>query len=125
MALADGGVVLEAALGERDALILQVRDLRHAAAAEVAVLDGIVGELGLGRVDDDLAVLGLAVGDGDGHGLDAALVAAPAGTRIVLGKHLVLFVVVFFCFFFFFVLAIRRWATGPQWKRMILSSASP
>ena len=43
MALADGGVVLEAALGERDALILQVRDLRHAAAAEVAVLDGIVG----------------------------------------------------------------------------------
>ena len=90
MALADGSVVLEAALGERDALILQVRDLRHAAAAEVAVLDGIVGELRFRRVDDDLAVLGLAVGDGDGHGLDAALVAAPAGTRIVLGKHLVL-----------------------------------
>ena len=63
MALADGSVVLEAALGERDALILQVRDLCDAAAAEVAVLDGIVGELGLGRVDDDLAVLGLAVGE--------------------------------------------------------------
>ena len=90
MALADGGVVLEAALGERDALILQVRDLCDAAAAEVAVLDGIVGELRFRRVNDDLAVLGLAVGDGDGHGLDAALVAAPAGARIVLGKHLVL-----------------------------------
>ena len=67
MAFADGGVMLEAAPGQTDELVLQIRDLGHTGHAEVAVLDDVIGELGFGGVNDDLAVLGLAVGDGDGQ----------------------------------------------------------
>ena len=89
MAHAHAGVVLEAAAGQPDHLVLHVGDLADARAAEEGLLDGIVGELRLGGVDDDLAVLGLAVGEGGGESLDAALVAAPAGAGIGLVEHLV------------------------------------
>ena len=115
MALADGGMVLEAALGERDALILQVRDLCDAAAAEVVVLDGIVGELRFRRVNDDLAVLGLAMVMGMGLMRPSLQPQPEPGS----------FLANILCSVTVPLPAIRLWATGPQWKRMILSSSSP
>ena len=88
MAFADGGMVLEAAARQLDALILQMIDFRNARTAEIGILDGIIGELRFGSVDHDLAILRLAVGNGDRHRLDAAFVAAPAGSGIALGEHL-------------------------------------
>jgi len=90
VALANGGVVLEAAASQLDQLILQVVNFRNTAAAEEFRLNHIVGELGFACINDNLAVLGLAVGDGDGHGLDPTLVAAPAAAGIVLSEHLML-----------------------------------
>ena len=62
VAHAHAGVVLEAAPCQADHLVLHVGDLTHAGAAKVALLNGIVSELGLRCIDDNFAVLGLAVG---------------------------------------------------------------
>ena len=90
MAFADGGVVLEATPGQLNQLVLQVVNFGDTAAAEELGLDHVIGKLGFACVNHNLAVLGLAVGNGDGHGLDAALIAAPAAARIIFGEHLML-----------------------------------
>ena len=85
----DGRMVLEAAAGELDELVLEIGNLRDAAAAEEAVLDLILRELTFRRVDDELTVNRLAVGIGHLKRLDAALVRAPARAGITLLEHLV------------------------------------
>ena len=86
VAFANCGMVLKAAAGKLHKLILQIGDFGNAAAAKEFGFDHIIGKLGLAGIDNDLAILGLAVGNGDLHGLDAALVAAPAAAGIVLGE---------------------------------------
>ncbi len=57
----------------------------NAARRSSCVLDGIVGELLKFRRNDDLAVLGLAVGDGDGYGPRCSPSRSPDRS----GEHLV------------------------------------
>ena len=86
----NGGVVLEAALCESDELILEIRDLSNAAASEEFLLNLVVGELSLGGVYLELAVLGKAVGDSHIECRDATLVGTPTASGVTLSEHLVL-----------------------------------
>ena len=117
MADANRGVMLESASRQPDQLVLQIGNLSDAGASEICVLDGIIGKLRLGSVNDDLAVLGLAVGNGNVPGLDSSSQVPQPLPGSFLSNILWLVTCP--------LSVIRELGTGPQWNRMTLFSSSP
>ena len=82
----DRRVMAEAVATQFEQLILQIVDASDAAAAKKAFLDGVIGHFAFGDIEGQLAVLGLAVGEGHREGFDPAFVAAPTLIRRVFSR---------------------------------------